>query len=546
MSIFGSLFTAVSGLAAQGQSISMISNNIANVSTTGYKRTDALFSSLVTTTGRSTAYTPGSVRAVQTARVDQQGILQQSNSTTDVAISGNGFFVVQDSLAATGETLFTRAGSFSEDENGILQNSSGFFLMGWPLDQNGALPAGQANITSLVPVDVASVGSVANPTTQAALGVNLDATETQSAYPVAPGFTPDFSRSIRVFDSLGTPQDLVINMQKHITPTANVTGTVDLTAIAGDLSNDPNILATDQFDITVGATGPVTITLDGNLAKLLSDINSITDVGGNPVAFATLDANGQLQIKARNIGDTLTLAEGAGTPLTDGLGLAGAIGATAAPAAPTALAATATTPNTEGWWHVEIQTPGGLTLTSGSINFDGAGQLNATPDANGEVLLSMTGIDFGNGSALQDIDLDIATMTQFSSPYDVRFAQQNGSELGLRSGVSIDDEGIVSIQFSNGQSRQVYKLPLATFPNPNGLQEVTGTAFRESDISGGFNLREAGTGGAGDVEGGALEASNVDIAEEFSKMIVTQRAYSANTRVISTTDQMTEELLRLR
>ncbi|TVQ85156.1 MAG: flagellar hook protein FlgE [Micavibrio sp.] len=539
MSIFGSLFTAVSGLASQSQSISMISNNIANVSTVGFKRTDAAFSSLVTTANNSTAFTPGSVRTVQKGRVDQQGILQQSNSATDVAISGNGFFVVRNDLGVNGETLFTRAGSFAEDQNGILRNSAGFFLMGWPLDQDGNLPGAQADISSLVPVNLDTLSSLAQPTTRGALGLNLNANQTQTAYPVAAGTQPDFTRNLRVFDSLGSAQDLTINFVKHASPTATVTSTVDITEAA--------LVAGDQFTIDVGGTGGVTITLDGTLGGLLNDLNAIVDGAGEPLVFANTNASGQLQIKARNLGHDITLTDQPpGNPLTSYMGLGTAIGTTAAPTAPDLLAALDTTPNTEGWWQMEIVSPTGVVLESGSLNFTGTGQLNTAPDADGNVLLNLANIDFGNGSALQDIDLNIAGFTQFSSPFNVVFTQQNGAELGMRNGVSIDDNGVVSAQFSNGQSRAIYKLPLATFPNPNGLDAVTGTAYRESDTSGGFNLREANQSGAGMVEAGALEGSNVDIAEEFSKMIVTQRAYSANTKVITTTDEMTAELLRLR
>ena len=105
MSVFGSLFTAVSGLEVQSSAIAMISNNIANVNTTGYKRNDAKFSSLVTSSGRSTAYSPGSVRSIQSAQITEQGILQQTSSETDIAISGNGFFVVNSASDGTNEPL---------------------------------------------------------------------------------------------------------------------------------------------------------------------------------------------------------------------------------------------------------------------------------------------------------------------------------------------------------------------------------------------------------------------------------------------------------
>ncbi len=542
MSVFGSMFTAVSGLNAQSQSLGMISNNIANVSTVGFKRIDASFSSLVTTEGRSTLYSPGSVRANQEARIDLQGILQQSSSSTDLGISGNGFFVVQNEA---GEPLYTRAGQFYEDSTGILRNSAGFTLLGWPLDQNGNLPPNQADLSSLVPVDVAFVGGLAQPTSRADMTLNLAANTQENAYPVVAGSTPDFSRSLRVFDSLGTGQDLTLNFTKHESPTATVNGTIDLAAINGDLSNDPSIDATDQFDITVGAVGPTTITLDGDLNKLINDINGITDGLGNPVAFAEVGVNGELIIKARNLADSITLADGVGTPLTDGMGMAGSIGVTAPPAALNLLATPTTTPNTEGWWQLEVTSPTGLTLASGSVNFDGAGALNSAVDANGDVLLSLTGIDFGNGSNPQDVDIDMASFTQFDSDFAVTAVSQNGSSLGLRTGVSIASDGTVSINFSNGQSTDIYKLPLTTFANPNGLSELTGNVYRETTDSGNFNLRQAGQGSAGTIEGGTLEASNVDIADEFSKMIVTQRAFSANTRVITTADEMTADLLRI-
>lgn len=557
MSVFGSLFTAVSGLSAQSQSISMISNNIANVTTVGYKRTDAEFSSLVTGVGRSTTYSPGSVSAVQNARISQQGILQQSSSPTDIAVSGNGFFIVKSSSTdPLAEPVYTRAGSFSEDSSGVLRNAAGFYLQGWPLDQNGNLPASQADISSLVPVDVGLVGGLTQPTSTASLAMNLKAGETQAVYPggVAPGYTADFTRGIKVFDSLGAGHDLTVTFKKMTSPTATAIGAVtaaDLSAITGNVDATAPFAAGESFSIKVGAgaaagEGPLTnISLAGDVASILSQINSIVDINGAQVAFAQLDPNGHLSIKATNTGKNITLANVSGTPLAaNKLGLTGS--PYAAPTAPNLLTATPYTPNTEGWWTVAFSTPSGATVSTGVINFRGNGQLNATKDLQGQVLLGLNDIDWSNGSNLQDIDFDIGGISQFSGEYNVVSSSQNGAELGLRTGVSIDDEGFVIAQFSNGQSSKLYKLAIATFANANGLAEVTGNVFRESDSSGSFNLREAGKGSAGKIASGALEGSNVDLADEFSKMIVTQRAYSANTKVISTADQMTQELLQLR
>jgi flagellar hook protein FlgE len=104
----------------------------------------------------------------------------------------------------------------------------------------------------------------------------------------------------------------------------------------------------------------------------------------------------------------------------------------------------------------------------------------------------------------------------------------------------------VVARFSNGASADLYKIPLITFASENGLTEVSGTAYSKSEESGEENLREAGTGGAGFVEPSTLEASNVDLADEFARLIISQRAFGAATKVITTVDQMTEDLLRLR
>ncbi len=546
MSVFGSLFTAVSGLSAQSQSLGMISNNIANVSTVGYKKTDAAFTSLVTTSSRNVLYSPGSVRAIQNARVNQQGILQQSTSPTDIAITGNGFFVVKASATDTAsEPLYTRAGSFSEDATGTLRNAGGYFLMGWPIDQNGTLPSSQADISSLKPVNVAFLGGLTKPTSQGSLALNLKSDETAASYPLPFGTAANYTRGLRVYDSLGAGHDLSISFNKVQAPSATVVGNIDLSGLVGPLSSN-GFANTDTFNITIGAVGPTTITLNGDINDLIADINDIVDVNGDPVAFASLDANGYLSVKARSITDNIVLADGAGTPLAGGLGLTASIGTTTPPTAPNLLATPDQNINPEGWWNITVKSPAGATITSGMINFQSDGKLNAPTTTAGQVLVGLQNIDWTNGSDLQNIDLDISGLTQFSGDYNVVGSTQNGAALGLRTSISIDEEGFVTAQFSNGESSKIYKLALATFSNPNGLDDLTGNVFRQSDGSGDFNLREAGKGSAGKIQSGALESSNVDLADEFSKMIVTQRAYSANTKVISTADQMTQELLQLR
>ena len=233
MSLFGSLFTGVSALSAQSQAMGMISNNIANVNTTGYKRNEASFSSLVTQAGRSTIYSPGGVRASTEQTVNQQGTPQQTASSTDVAISGSGFFVVQQSPTGSSrqETLYTRAGSFSEDENGYLRNANGFYLMGWEIGDDGELVDATADVASLSPVSVGFESGRTKQTTQADVVLNLDAR--QSTTPAG----PHFSRSMTVYDSLGSAQQ--VQMDFTNTSTAN-TWTLNLSDPAGGSITSPS------------------------------------------------------------------------------------------------------------------------------------------------------------------------------------------------------------------------------------------------------------------------------------------------------------------
>ena len=525
MSVFGSLFTAVSGLTAQSQSLGMISNNIANVSTVGYKRSDASFSDLVTTSGRSTLYTPGSVKASQNQRVSLQGILQQSSSSTDLAMSGNGFFVVENGTAADAETLYTRAGSFSEDLNGNLTNTGGFILQGWPLDQNGAIIGG-TSLGSLVPVNLAS-GGISQMTTSVSLDANLNAAQPVSAN------ASDFTRDITIYDDGGNPRTISVSFKKHAPTAGTVTGTVDLRTQSGNF-----VPGTDSFDVDAGF-GATTITMDGDVNKLLTDLNAVAGIN------AQLDGNGFLVIQNETAAAEVTLTDGSGTPLAlNTLGVSAGTTSTT-PATPVAGAAPVTE-NPNGWWDIQVTTATGDLLPTGqSINFNSDGTLNA-PTTGGQVNIALGPVAWTTPAGTSGaFTLDIAGMTQQTGAYTAS-ADQNGSPVGYRTGVSVDRDGIVSAQFSNGLSRQIYQLGIANFVNPDGLTALSGTVFRVSDTSGEPDVVAANTGGAGYVEGGALEQSNVDLADEFSKMIVTQRAYSANTKVITTADQMTAELLQLR
>jgi flagellar hook protein FlgE len=133
-------------------------------------------------------------------------------------------------------------------------------------------------------------------------------------------------------------------------------------------------------------------------------------------------------------------------------------------------------------------------------------------------------------------------LTQFDSPSALVNSSVNGALFGNLTGVNIDPNGFVTAQFSNGLVQKIYKLPIATFSNPNGLAAVSGNAYAVTNESGNAIVGEANTGGAGSISSSSLESSTVDLAGEFTNLITTQRAYSASARIITTADQMLQRL----
>jgi len=440
MSLFGALFTGVSALDAQSNAMAMISNNIANVNTVGYKEVTAGFSSLVTSSGNSGQFASGGVDALTDNTIDQQGVLEQTSSSTDLAISGAGFFVVRPEPNSSSPVLYTRAGSFTEDSSGYLRNTAGQVLYGWPLDANGNIPSANSNINSLQPVNVSFLGGQTKPTTTATMSLNLNAGDTTVNATPNNSTAPNFTRQVTVFDSLGAAQTMTLNFYK--------TGTNTWSMGVTDAATPPDQLLPVSTPAVVGPPAvpaanmvPVTFNTDGSIA----DVNGVA----------------------------------ATTPLA----VAGAAG---------------------------------------------------------------TGISWGNGSsATQTISLDLSGLTQYDSAYNVTSINQNGAALGLNTGVSIDNNGVVSATFSNGTTAAVYQLPLATFSNPNGLSAANGDSYSAGSDSGDYNLVQANSAGAGSINADSLETSNVDLGTEFSKMIVTQNAYSAGTKVITTADQMLQDLLQV-
>jgi flagellar hook protein FlgE len=193
-------------------------------------------------------------------------------------------------------------------------------------------------------------------------------------------------------------------------------------------------------------------------------------------------------------------------------------------------------------------------LYTGTMGFNSDGSLAAadTAAATPSGAISMT-IPWSatTGLASQTLNINFGTVngtggvTQYDSTSTLNASTADGSPFGTINGVTIAKDGTVTAQFSNGLSQDVYKVPIATFTNPNGLGQVSGNAYAVTKSSGAANINLADSGTAGSIQSKSLEASTVDLATEFTNLITTQRAYSASARIITTADQMLQELEQL-
>ena len=540
MSLYGAMFSGVSGLDAQSQTLGTIADNISNVNTTGYKATFARFSTLVTQQATNNSYSAGGVQFSSVAEVGRQGLLQSSASPTDLAVSGEGMFVVNGvaNPASSDPYLFTRAGAFEPDENGNLKNTADFYLQGWATDASGVpTTTNTAVLTSLESVNVAGVSGSATATSSIDLGLNLPATGAINSTEVT---------NVQVFDSLGVAHDLTFTWTKTAinqwdlalkTPTGATDTTIE--NLSGGILG-----AAGRLDFaSIPTDGQTVVITDGSGPALTFEFDTNSSVTGSNIAVdiassttTTQVASALLAAYQNSTGDTrLTQGSGADTSALlftqSSTGAATVINSTGA-AAIIQSSQSFTVPAT--------------TVSSTAMIFNGNGTPGAINAANVRVN------NWSSGALDSAITLDLGTanlsdgLTQFSGAYNVTFINQNGVQFGTFSGVSISDEGLVVALFDNGETLPIYKIPLVTFANFNGLTAKTGNVYVSSDTSGVPVLRIAKSGSAGAVTSGSLENSTVDLGTEFTNMIIAQRAYSATARIITTVDEMLEELVRIK
>jgi flagellar hook protein FlgE len=308
--------------------------------------------------------------------------------------------------------------------------------------------------------------------------------------------------------------------------------------------------------VTTANVAPVaqtdTLTLGGTVGPgEIGDTYTLT-VGTQSIAYVADGTETSLSDLATRFAAQINANPGLGISAT---AAAGVISLSAINAGvPFTSSATATNGTVPGFIDVQFgQTPttaGKVVAVSNQFNPSGNASVPVLQTAGQDINVSFT-VDYGLGAQVIDLNLGqfqtTAGLTQFAGDnIDVSRLTQDGVPQGLLKDVRIRDNGDVELQYDNGRSRVFFRVPIAQFNDPSSLQREVAQGFTETFDSGAVRIGNAGDNGAGTLRGSALEGSNVDIAEEFSKMIVTQRAFSANTRVITTADEMLADIINIK
>jgi flagellar hook protein FlgE len=584
------MLAGVSGLASNSDPLAAISQNIANVNTVGYKRSQGEFQTLVnsqTRTGGS--YSAGGVMSATRSFVSQEGQLQRTTENTDLAVSGQGFFVTTtqaENVGATDTRLFTRAGAFRVDNLGYLKNSAGLYLQGWPVDSNGDISTDPSDLSRLRSINIGQVGGTAEPTTRVQINANLRSTQTVSSAAAA-------NRYNGVDDAATPPveHDVDVSYVRTGANTYQVTIKTGITKITGTATYAAGALT--GFTPTAGSNGSATATAT---ALTITPTSGTPPVAGTPFAINFADigmsTDGVAKTKYDPSANSMAMYNAEddnpvgvkpdfkmNIPVSDSKGgqrnleirfLKSAepnqwyAEVVAVPASDVVTGAPyshgqiktgliAFTPS----GRLDIETmqawPAGKGLfddpEQASLNFLESDPNNtidpADPSDNGKVKWAD-----GLGIAAQTVTLDLNTsaggLSQLNTASVVQSTVTNGTAFGNLSEITIDEGGFVTAIFDNGVMRRIAQVAIATFPSPDSLKEVSGNAYAVSLESGTYNLKAAGTGGAGKVAAQQLESSTVDLSAEFTGLITTQRAYSASSKIITTADEMLAELINIK
>lgn len=537
-----SMYAGVSGLNSHQQMMDVTGNNISNVNTVGFKSSRVTFKEMLSQTIQG-ASAPQDSRAgtnpqqvglgVGLGSIDadmSSGNLQSTGKTSDVAIQGDGFFVLRDG----NNQVYSRAGNLNFDENGRLYSSStGMLVQGWMADANGEY--GDFNSQNIDDITLKQeINAVA--TDKVRYGKNLDASAMnnleiiEQSLELSDGATPANT------DTLGFSLEAVEGSHNlwNYTLTAGDTAT-DINGLGDELTgqlkldNDGNLQEITEGDLSTGTSllnSSLVVDLQGSGSTVslnipasgsdLDTVNLIDDSSGHVVDLAFE------QTAERNIAVDVFDSQGGKH---------------------TVVLPLEKTANNE--W----------TISNAEITVDG---VTGTPSLGGDHTITFDengNIEGGESVELsftpagpatnQTVELDFSAVTQFAGSMTANFSNVNGYSDGALESFSFTETGDVVGSYSNGLTQTLAKLGLANFSNPAGLTRNEGV-FQTSSNSGDPELGPAAQGGFGTLAPATLEMSNANLSQEFTNMITAQRGFQASSKLITTSDEMLQELVNLK
>ena len=577
------LDSGISGLQSHQIAMDVESNNIANVNTIGFKYSRANFSDLLAQTSQIATAPQGSLggkNSVQiglgtsinsVTKIMSQGSIQSTDKNTDVAIQGDGFFIV--SPDGGNNYKYSRSGDFKFDASGNFVDNNGFIVQGWSKDPktglvdatapigNIQIPAGlttpaQASSQVVIKANLSSSALVTQfaPTNALPSGLVVDLTAQSEDMGVmfnAAGQAMQLTAPTTATDSSGnitTPggQGLTVSLTDNSTPTPTTT-TIQFRYTDG-INVAPNSTATDSL------TGQ-NIYYFNNTEDLRAGLQAQAD-STSPGATVTVDALGKfkitngsnnLNITVAAITDTNTVPN---TRFTDTFSTLGGILNAGEFKQSQSLNATthstsidvfdslgskhtvkidfrkeSVTPITKWSYAISVPTPGSLDVTTGAITFNSSGAMM------GDTTPSITFSPNNGAKGGQTIALDFGTtgsfggITSFDNASATSGISQDGFPGGDLEGIRIDQSGTLVGSFSNGRSFGLAQIGMAKFANNEGLVSDGGNSYMQSANSGGPIIGTAATAGRGFMQASSLEGSNVDLSKSLTNLIVIQRGY---------------------
>ncbi len=529
-----SFYTGNGGLNANKFWLSVISDNIANVNTVGFKAERANFEDLIAKS--ITTFTNGSPKNLEigggafvgsTVKDFSQGTFMNTNNSTDVALDGEGFFM----LKGADTTYYTRNGQFRLDANGDIININGMKVQGWMLDDYGNISGSISDLRVPTAIDPKATANISfeNPT-----NLNVDSEMITDILDTGDSKTFNYVNSVEVFDSLGVSHQVEYyfvhkdsnkwnvfsliddravqyddgsgNKFSSLEVEFNSNGSVNSVSFAGQITNNTGTTATEDAD-----TGAFNIS--GSPSSIMPGTIKISDFKGTPVHWID-DGHG-------NIVDLDADQKVVGSISYD-----------------------------DG--KINIFAAAGDTSASSTLTMDfNTYDLTQKATVSDYTAIKTDSIPLNNpdsaklntGANPLSLTFNVENIKQLSSDF-IFFAKQDGNSKGDLLGISVSEDGVIKGNYSNGTVKDLARLAVATFKDKEMLVNKGGFLYMPNSQT--FTPVIIPGGVISKIRSGMLEMSNVDISQEFINLITAQRAYQANARTITTSDQVLQETMNIK